>query len=222
MTDRPIIFSAPMVRALLAGRKTQTRRKLRVPTPFDPSDDIDAPICSGFIEPLYRRGDRLYVRETHALVGSVDPGWLLFRANGYESECRRHGFDIPYPPESKVRWRPSIHMPRWASRLTLIVTDVRVQRLQDITNADAIAEGIKRLHEPNGFRDYLSDDPDRRLAMQPSFISLWNSLHGPDAWDQNPWVVAVSFDVRRGNIDNLPAPQKERTPRERGIFTGGV
>lgn len=205
MTDRPIIFSAPMVQALLDGRKSQTRRLLRVATPFDPDDEIDAPVCSGFIEPQYRRGDRLYVREAHALVGSVDPGWLLYRADGYESECKRHGFDIPYPPESKVRWRPSIHMPRWASRLTLIVTDVRVQRLQDISADDAVAEGIEALGEggPNRFSLEVSNGWTNDPNAVPLFRTLWNSLHGPDAWTANPWVAAVSFDVRRGNIDQM-------------------
>ena len=92
------------------------------------------------------------------------------------------------------RWRPSIHMPRSASRLTLTVTEVRVQRLQDISEEDARAEGIEGefLPWPQGYWTY-----------RPYFAELWNSLHGPDAWDANPWVVALSFTVQHGNIDQI-------------------
>lgn len=96
--DRGIMFSAPMVHALIAGRKTQTRRM------------ATSPLAK--CEP----GDRLWVRETHAYVGSTDPGWLVYRAT-YDDCCARHGFDQPYPPESAVRWTPSLLMRRAASRL---------------------------------------------------------------------------------------------------------
>ena len=205
MADKPITFSAPMVLALLDGRKSQTRRVLK------PQPEADARF-SGFerdgqalfvrgcfygkLRVPYAPGDRLYVREAHAIVGSVDPGWLLYRADGYESECIRHGFTRPFPPESAVRWRPSIHMPRWASRLTLIVTDVRVQRLQEISETDARAEGAIALGADE------SPDPDHRSFVW-GFSTLWNSLHGPDAWDANPWVVALTFTVHRCNIDQM-------------------
>ncbi|MBB4312489.1 hypothetical protein [Roseospira marina] len=81
----------------------------------------------------YAPADRLWGREVFTLVGTVDPGWVLYRASGYEAECARHGFDTPYPPESAVKWRPSIHMPRWASRITMPVYRVR---------------GIKRVRAP--------------------------------------------------------------------------
>ena len=202
MTDRPLIFSAPMVRALLDGRKTQTRRVLKPPygtLEYLPTGTWE-PICTKVF-----RGDRLYVREAHALVGTVDPQWVLYRADGYESECARHGFDRPYPPEP--RWRPSIHMPRWASRLTLVVTDVRVQRLQEISEADAVAEGVTG-------RAYQARDgswiADPKASFAGGFGCLWNSLYGPDAWDANPWVAAISFDVHRCNIDQRVAAQNGR------------
>jgi hypothetical protein len=206
MTDRPIIFSAPMVRALLDGRKTQTRRVLkpqaaagayRLAT-YDPkgkaffaSDD------TGKLERVripFAPGDRLYVREAHALVPSsayrasegvqqtVDP------SDRYRACIYREGFDRS---NGGFLWRPSIHMPRWASRLTLTVTEVRVEQLQDISAEDCTAEGI----------------PFESDALAPAewsisrFADLWNSIHGPDAWDANPWVVAVSFTVRKSNID---------------------
>lgn len=213
MTDRPIIFSAPMVRALLDGRKTQTRRLLKPRKGLRLDEVISKGIREGnqitctreMLAPEpYAPGDRLYVREAHALVGTVDPGWLLYRADGYESECIRHGFSRPFPPESDVRWRPSIHMPRWASRLTLTVTDVRVHRLQDISEADAVAEGIEA-DEFGAWHCYQSEPKGQTFWACPreSFRTLWNSLHGPDAWNANPWVVAISFTVQRGNIDQI-------------------
>lgn len=200
MTDRPIIFSGPMVRALLDGCKTQTRRLLSLRgyrdfSEFDPSDTAgydwhfrrkDLCWCDITNDRLNELlpcaiGDRLYVREAFSYVGSVDPGWLLYREDGYEAECARHGFDKPYPPESEVTWKPSIHMPRKISRLTLTVTDVRVQRLQDISEEDAIAEGV-----------HSRDD----------FHRLWDSLNTNRApWASNPWIVAISFETVKGNID---------------------
>ena len=149
MTDRPIIFSPTMVRALLAGRKTQTRRLAT--------------------SPLARcvPGDRLWVREGYAQ-----------HAAGFDYRADFAGFSQP----AAGPWRPSIHMPRWASRLTLHVEAVRVERLQDIREADAVAEGMNW--------------PVWRL-----FQSVWNSLHGPDAWNENPHVVVLTFRVERANID---------------------
>ena len=100
--------------------------------------------------------------------------------------------------------RPSIHMPRWASRLTLTVTEVGVQRLQDISEADAVAEGCEC--DVDGWRDYLFPSTQCCGTARESYRTLWNSLHGPDAWDLNPWVAAYTFTVHRCNIDCLPAP----------------
>ena len=184
MTDRPIIFSAPMVQALLDGRKTQTRRILKC-------DNCGAPIMP------WVEGDRLWVREawrTSPVYDDLKPSDM----NGDES--------IRY--EADARWqswgwgsigcieggrlRSPIHMPRWASRLTLIVTDVRVQRLHEISEADAVAEGINVDGDGRAWGVFARD----------LFEDLWNSLHGPDAWDQNPWVAAVSFKVVKGGGDD--------------------
>jgi hypothetical protein len=140
--------------------------------------------------------------------------------------------DFPQATAAWGPWRPSIHMPRWASRLTLTVTGVRVQRLQEISEADARSEGASwrlgcsgflgkdagwsmdwsRVGEMSAFahrkpggpaKAPLTEKdislPDARMA----FASYWNSLHGPDAWDANPWVVALTFTVQRGNIDQI-------------------
>lgn len=205
MADKPIIFSGPMVNALLAGRKTQTRRILKPQPEFrggcgdyhdaeewgwEDEDGYHVSVLD--IAPNgYRRGDRLWVRETFSCDGQSD-GECLYRATVDE--------DTGYYAEeiAEIRWRPSIHMPRWASRLTLIVTDVRVQRLQDISEADAMAEGVDAV---------TMNDVPRQAAMsrRSDFASLWNSIHGPKAWGANPWVCALTFTVHKRNIDRLEA-----------------
>ena len=211
MADRPIIFSAPMVQALLAGRKSQTRRVLK-PQPNDRNtggaaltdqgwawlNGWDGSIIGRASVP-YAPGDRLYVREAACWVSGW--GWRYRADNDDLTEKREAG--------EGGRWRPSIHMPRWASRLTLTVTDVRVQRLQDISEADAIAEGIQRLigsKGPNYFTREISGKWSGSFNAPTAaevYSDLWNSLHGPDAWDANPWVVALTFTVQCGNIDQI-------------------
>lgn len=180
--DRPIIFSAPMVRALLDGRKTMTRRKA-----WKKEGE------RGFVQwgegpsPWQRvqPGDRLWVRE--ACMSDPD------RFTIYRADWER------YNVCDTMRWRPSIHMPRWASRLTLTVTAVRVERLQEISCADAIAEGIA----PAANSQTIDcDTPDPR----DEFHALWDRLHGEGAWDANPEVVAITFAVRKGNIDDRRHP----------------
>lgn len=184
VTDRPIIFSAPMVRALLGGRKTQTRRVLDNKRAVMRERD-DALDCVRFYV-----GDRLYVREACKPIPGSKPGGYFVPGSPFFGVDWFYRADNNCPIWANGKWRPSIHMPRWASRLTLTVTEVRVQRLQDISEEDAVAEGVSG-------SDWNGEGPRYR----PAFHALWNSLHGPDAWDANPWVVAVSFTVRNGNID---------------------
>lgn len=191
-SDRPIIFSAPMVRALLDGRKTMTRRL----APLKEVAKKDG--RGGYVVTLsspWRRvqpGGRLWVRETWSHSGTgvwstadarrALDGGVLYRVDD-------DGSDLG------IRWWPSIHMPRWASRLTLTVTAVRVERLQEISEADARAEGVSA--EWSDHELYGQSQPYRY-----GFSSLWNSLHGPGAWDANPEVVAIAFTVERRNIDD--------------------
>ncbi len=220
MTDRPIIFSAPMIRALLDGRNSMTRRIIKPSPEFcgggrsrDPQNwnDPDAwgwenydegcwdLLSEGYMgRPFYAPGDRLWVREAWARVPvsayraseGVDQRQSPF---DYEAAIYRAGFDRS---QGGIHWRSPIHMPRWASRLTLLVTDVRVQRLQEISSADAIAEGCP----PYANSATIDcDTPNPR----DDFKRLWNSIHGPDAWDANPWVAAISFTVHRCNIDTM-------------------
>lgn len=227
MVDRPIIFSAPMVKALLAGWKTQTRRLLREPMPPAPSADSIHPSnagrklhaapyfdaycgepktpanprgmserwcwwtrddrqCLPTIRIGYAPGDRLYVREA---FGLALPGRVEYRA-GHEEEAARG-------PRVDVKWQPSIHMLRAHSRLTLTVQEVRVQRLQDITEGDALAEGIEATI-------CLPQGPGAPGPRQ-RFAALWDHLHGPSAWQMNPHVVALTFQVHQCNIDRMPA-----------------
>ena len=236
MKEHPIIFSGQMVRAILDGRKTQTRRVVkpqpepaschpkceprvsylgggdwsinwatpkpdgeghpnRFRHPFD-GDWRDRDANSPFRCPYGATGDRLWVRETHAMIwpDECEPEDIRdcnieYRADGdpmrlageWPSEFRGDP-DVP-------RWRPSIHMPRWASRITLEVVDVRVERLQEITEADAVAEGV---YGELGPLD---------ITARPLFGSLWNNINAKRgySWESNPWVWCVEFKTVGGD-----------------------
>lgn len=242
MTDRSIIFSAPMIRALLDGRKTQTRRLLKpqppesvdllryygaeaprpalqhtlgwfVPEAGDlwPCDDEDR------IKIPYAIGDRLWVTEAHYLTDDGESGYAVFAED--ESDVAAHLEHVQalmssHPQvdwSAHIRMRPPTQLPRWASRLTLIVTDVRVQQLQDISADDAKAEGVQPVYDEGsdtGEPAYLNYQTDREAfagfgAARLSFTTLWNSLHDPDAWNANPWVAAITFTVHKTNIDQM-------------------
>lgn len=201
MTSRPIIFSGPMVRAILEGRKTQTRRVLK-PQPsqvsgsavwFDwqPGKEPPKPYC--------KPGDLLWVRE--AFIG----------ARGYDAQPPSKWGNKPtwYVADGAPdgdSWRflsdrvhPSIHMPRWASRITLIVEDVRVQRLQDISEEDAMAEGVDAYLPGHGCataveaRALRAEGYPYSPSYRDGFGVLWTRIHGPGAWEANPWVAAITF-----------------------------
>lgn len=180
--ERPILFSAEMVRAILDGRKTQTRRTVKLNQAGRVQrgkqqwhiDDPNAALACPYGQP----GDRLWVRET----------W----APGATQTMYRAGCSPDYlPPDGK--WRPSIHIPRWASRITLEITGVRVERLQDISEDDARDEGI----EDGGCLNCGEREPCECSSPVPdardSFAHLWQSINGPDSWDVNPWVWVVEF-----------------------------
>lgn len=206
MTARPILFSGPMVRELLEGRKTQTRRVMKFNAAgraqysghqWHPDDPNVVKAC-----PYGQPGDLLWVRETWC--GKVNPESGIVEYNGdgntYPIWYRADGDEIVAVDDDgcvafnkdgseKSPWKPSIHMPRWASRLTLKVTDVRVQRLQDISQEDTVAEGMPA--ETNGFLHHTIADYRR----------LWGQLHGPDSWDANPWCWCLTFEVIQKNVD---------------------
>ena len=216
MKERPIIFSAPMVRAILAGTKTQTRRVVKgaphdwapvQPQAYSPTvidrrgDEQPGPAAYGagnadgecWIRcPYGQPGTTLWVRE--AWARDDEDGCLMYRADvGREmyADAWEQGRIEGVP---RYRWRPSIHMPRWASRITLEITSVRVERLQDISEADAAAEGVTPKWEP-GFSGRLMEALGG-FSFRPAasaYAELWESLHGPGAWDANPWVWVVEF-----------------------------
>lgn len=224
--DRPIIFSAPMVRALLAGRKTQTRRLVVKDLPAEArytgvhyaGDEPDSwffnsPVGPRKVPVRFEEGDRLYVREACWIA---PPAWTDSPVNptgpnrqevAYAADDRS-GYTKEAAADYKLRLRPSIHMPRWASRLTLIVEGVKVERLHDISEADALAEGIvadpvKGFWVP-GVEHPIKDFPWlSRATAREMYAALWDMLHGSGEWVRNPFVVAVTFRVVRGNIDTL-------------------
>jgi hypothetical protein len=204
MRERPILFSAPMVRALLAGTKTQTRRVVK-PQPWascviEEGMDGETPFVYSALSghgpgydveetrkpcrcPYGQPGDRLWVRETWRVCGGREYEYQQDRSQVmYRSTHQEDGFPLGW--ESYV-WRPSIFMPRWASRITLEVTGVRVERLQDISEADCAKEGA-----PFSYSGFAPEDaPDWRGWYR----DLWESINGPGSWDANPWVWVVEF-----------------------------
>ena len=205
MAERPILFSGPMVRAILEGRKTQTRRTCK---PVQPNSDGIWPAGRVPDCPYGAPGDLLWVRETWAHYQCVDhirradgrafsevsDGLAGYKADGFEGieDFRKHvklmsGSACESVEINGDRWRPSIHMPRWASRITLKVTDVRVERLQQISEADANAEGVVR-HE------WEYDNGEGPETDRAAFECLWSHINGADSWAANPWVWVVSFE----------------------------
>lgn len=210
MRERPIQFSAPMVRAILSGAKTQTRRALRVQPPSntgqvstwhhpDPRPHYFAwvPTGDGGAEisewpplpcPYGQPGDRLWVRESHWwFKDEHDPvtGYFPPKLTAEDVEYRADG-------EKPGRvWRPSIHMPRWASRITLEVLSVRVERLQGISESDAMAEGADEAPTPMAMM--YSAPEVMRTRYREGYAQLWESIKGAGSWDENPWVWVVEF-----------------------------
>lgn len=193
--ERPIIFTAEMVCAILEGRKTQTRRQIKG-LPIDAEKIWHDGGC-WIVEnqhgqcwkkalkcPYGQPGYHLWVRET----------WRQLFGNEYAYSAT----DSDVYTETK--WRPSIHMPRAAARIHLQITHIRAERLHDITDEDAIAEGIGRTR-PNNGPNYYYDNYHTGRWMKPnmlnnpiaSYCTLWEKIYGPGSWEQNPWVWAINF-----------------------------
>ena len=217
MRERPIIMSAPMVRAILAGTKSMTRRVVKIKNldfvgggPRDGADWND-PSCWGFEDcntgrnwalasgddgddmfvcPYGEPGDRLWVRETWRVMGESPEDTLdMFSRDDIQYRADRD--------ESYIdKYRSSIHMPRWASRITLEIVGVRVERLQDISEADAVAEGVVPYAVYGGKPASWKASPDAIAARDTAvaaYRDLWESINGPGSWDANPWVWVVAF-----------------------------
>ena len=207
MKKRPILFKAPMVRALLDDSKTQTRRVMKPQPTYSGYSEVEATrqfnkmLEMGAIRcPYGKPGDRLWVRETWAHdADSLEQCRAAFEdamgGGGYGPYYRA----TEYAPDT-LQWRPSIHMPRWASRITLEIVSVRLERLQDISEADAIAEGIFRLEYGGqiSYRDYSLNDEWAEVSPMlespvNSYRTLWESINGAGSWDANPFVWVVEF-----------------------------
>jgi hypothetical protein len=242
--SRPILFSGPMIRALLAGTKTQTRRVVKPLTKRHPvvnlaehgtcahvrkySGRFNDPDSWGFagaedgadmaladwpeLCPYGKPGDLLWVRETwqhsrqrlcRCPQGS-EPSPCDDWSNG--TGCASVRGDVIYRAdgESLVPWRPAIHMPRWASRLTLRITNVRVQRLQEISAEDVDAEGLGG-DFPHKVWPHLFPDAEAAgaLTIPQCYGRLWESINGPGSWGANPWAWALTFDVIKANVDQV-------------------
>ncbi|HAV0413641.1 TPA: hypothetical protein JFW75_003465 [Salmonella enterica] len=194
MKERGMIFNGEMVRAILDGRKTQTRRPIKwKQTRFTEMAERDdgslwpwAEDCERggdiwFACPFGEVGDRIWVRETWAEAGASAPDLKLYRAN-YPDHVPAHYENVP--PAEEIRWTPSIHMPRWASRITLEITAVHVERLNAISEEDAQAEGVQPAC-------YEITPPE--AAYRVSFGEVWRSIYGEESWAANPWVWVIKF-----------------------------
>lgn len=205
MKERPILLNSAMVRAVLDGTKTQTRRVLKAPesvTAFKHFNGIRWDRMQGERRgdtincPYGQPGDRIYVRETwqHSNFpnGPLDKDCLIFYQADYLDDPL--GADLEHSGDGIRRmWKPSIHMPRWVSRITLEITGVRVERLNDISEADAVAEGVYRYPDGN-YTNYLSNT-GYALNAKSSFASLWESINGADLLGATPWVWVIEFKV---------------------------
>lgn len=262
ITARPILFSAPMIRALLEGRKTQTRRIVKNVPPPPANDNVvhyaphEAPYldnyCGGRTTPAnphgmtqwwcwWTRDDRpceqfkcpygvpgglLWVRETWK-TGMTGAGPQItykatpdyFSIDAWDGPDEGAGPSFNYDRcqnadfsawlgdvlSNDGPWRPSIFMPRWANRLTLEITDVRVERLQDISESDAIAEGYPTSCWVPDFKQvrHLENLPENRIPARLWYRVLWDQINGIGAWDENPFVWCISFRTILANIDSV-------------------
>ncbi|HCL4096733.1 hypothetical protein ACM7PB_15845 [Pseudomonas aeruginosa] len=221
MKERPILFSRPMVRAILEGRKTVTRRVMKpqpdflgsMVDPNTPFKTLDAGLHARITCPYGEPGDRLWVRETwhvgkpHDKTAPADilapllaEGrgiTVLYTAGGWQSVGPAGREEPIYPddqplPDWAGKGRPSIHMPRWACRILLEITAVRVERLQDISEEQALAEGVRG--EPcDHARQACADIGCWGDTAKGAFGFLWESLNGEGSWAENPWVWVVEF-----------------------------
>lgn len=204
MKERGILFRAEMVRAILAGQKTQTRRMVKwdaltesnYSNSWLPKQGHSAGAASVYFYnhtndnetraikcPYGKVGDRLWVRETFGQLQDEDGAGYVYRANIQDTEK-----DFIRQP-----WKPSLFMPRAASRITLEITDISVERLNDISEADAIAEGVEKWPDGN-FRAYGKHAGKYKRAVD-SYASLWESINGEGSWDLNPWTWAIAFKM---------------------------
>ncbi|EIV3800693.1 TPA: hypothetical protein QH252_004344 [Klebsiella aerogenes] len=228
MTERGMIFNGEMVRAILNGRKTQTRRivnwhglneglnlkfsglKAReYPNGWVIESDSRSSSewrCKPTLCPFGSVGDRIWVRETFSCIGNEDghpvdakgnlctreEAQRIYRASAIQKPNNYGLWSSPDGFDFEGAWTPSIHMPRWASRILLEITEVRVERLREISQADAEAEGVGKLKK--GFwKNYQPGWTEFQLTARGSFATLWKSIYGDESWYADPWVWVIEF-----------------------------
>lgn len=201
MNEKPILFNSEMVNAILSGRKTQTRRIISEKTLhlFDvaasagechPLELCDQRSQSYYLEfcPLGKPGDQLWVRECFRVHSrATDVATLVYRAserNSWTEQTRRVPVSDCNRPVSPEKWTPSIHMPRWASRINLLITGVRVERLNTISTGDAMAEGYPAEREATG----------GNLDAWLWFRELWDGIYPDNTFEVNPWCWVIEFE----------------------------
>ncbi|EPL2419622.1 hypothetical protein RFD13_001759 [Klebsiella aerogenes] len=208
MTERGMIFNGEMVRAILDGRKTQTRRIMKVQPEPSKSRPGDFWFSSKKLESMVHISDfapgnspiadyHLFIQEHCCPFGAVgDRIWVRETWARYNIDQNSH--DLAYRATTPAdwpeegRWRPSIHMPRWASRILLEITNVRIERLREISQADAEAEGVGKLKK--GFwKNYQPGWTEFQLTARGSFATLWKSIYGDESWYADPWVWVLEF-----------------------------
>lgn len=238
MAEKPILFSTPMVQAILEGRKTMTRRVIKNAIGWDPiwkvSKETDTSYCMRagtqysvpyFKCPYGQPGDLLWVRETFYAYGhwehngttkTLKQKWRFLDRTywnknmpdgGYYYEDKSpSNFHKGYSTVDGYYIRPSMFMPKEAARIWLRVTDIRVERFQDISEEDAIDEGIEIFKDEFGFRIPIKEQFGfyRTNITSDAFRALWININGPESWDLNPFVWVVSFEVvsKNGKYSN--------------------
>ncbi|WP_192870516.1 hypothetical protein [Klebsiella quasipneumoniae] len=215
ITERGMIFNGEMVRALLDGRKTQTRRIVKgtdSAVKFCKEWNINGeevfvvlgekdhtgmnPVLGAISCPFGAVGNRIWVREAFRVHSrATDVATLVYKAserNSWTEQTHRVPVAVCNKPATPEKWTPSLHMPRWASRILLEITDVRVERLNAINEHDAQAEGVAKLR--GGFwKHYQPGWTQHQLSARGSFVTLWKSIYGDESWNSNPWVWVIKF-----------------------------
>ncbi|ENT2836550.1 TPA: hypothetical protein RQO84_001090 [Klebsiella michiganensis] len=204
MKERGMIFNGEMVRAILDGRKTQTRRPVKFPI-LDRNlgcelagNELAGELSAGnYLNSAFGKpGDRIWVREAFRVHSrATDVATLVYKAserNSWTEQTHRVPVAVCNKPATPEKWTPSLHMPRWASRILLEITDVRVERLNSIHDVDAMREGIQNLttcsHADFGIPGVVNSQHPVR-----AFQLLWESIYGDESWQENPWVWVIEF-----------------------------
>ena len=202
MLERGMIFNAEMVRAILDGRKTQTRRPVRFPV-LDKNlgcelagNELAGELSAGnYLNSAFGKpGDRIWVRETFRVHSrATDVATLVYKAsvrNSWTEQTHRVPVSVCNKPATPEKWTPSLHMPRWASRIDLLITGVRAERIQEISDDDVMAEGVQT---DSHFLNHFFTMNHESIAPKEAYRKAWEKQYGGTSWEVNPWVWVIEF-----------------------------